>query len=178
MVLGLKPMGKLDTSKKTLSTRQNQGFAQSSDSNLQGNQIIPKNSKYQTEPRSYMVLGPKSMGKLDTSKKTLSTRQNQGLAQSSDSNLQGNQILPKNSKYQTKPRSCMVLGLKPMGKLDTSKKTLSTRQNQGLAWSSDSNLWGENQILPKNSKYQTEPRSCMVLGLKPMGGKLDTSKKL
>ena len=62
----------------------------------------------------------------------------------------------------------MVLGLKPMGKLDTSqklkvldktkvllgprtqtygetsyfKKNLSTRQNQGFAWSSDSNLWG------------------------------------
>ena len=62
----------------------------------------------------------------------------------------------------------MVLGLKPMGKLVTSEKNLSTRlnqglagpqtqtygetsyfmknlnarQNQGLAWSSDSNLWG------------------------------------
>ena len=64
----------------------------------------------------------------------------------------------------------MVLELKPMGKLTTSKKKkeqvldrtkvlhgprtqtygetsyfkkkkLSTRQNQGLAWSSDSNLW-------------------------------------
>ena len=29
----------------------------------------------------------------------------------------------------------------PLGKLVTSKKNLSTRQNQGLAWSSDSNLW-------------------------------------
>ena len=69
----------------------------------------------------------------------------------------------------------MVLGLKPMGKLATSKKEkkknevldrtkvlygprtqtygetsyfkkkktkLSTRHNQGLAWSSDSSLWG------------------------------------
>ena len=36
----------------------------------------------------------------------------------------------------------MVLGLKPMGKLVTSKKKLSAGHNQGLAWSSDSNLWG------------------------------------
>ena len=45
----------------------------------------------------------------------------------------------KNSKYQTELRSCMVLGLKPMGKLDT-PEILSTKQNQGLAWFSDSNL--------------------------------------
>ena len=37
------------------------------------------------------------------------------------------------SECQTEPRSCMILGLKPMGKLVTSKKKLSTRQNQGLA---------------------------------------------
>ena len=37
----------------------------------------------------------------------------------------------------------MVLGLKPMGKLITLDKYLSVRQNQGLAWSSDSNLWGK-----------------------------------
>ena len=60
-----------------------------------------------------MVLRLKLMGKLATSKKKLS---------------------------ETEPRSCMVLGLKPMGKLVTSKKKLSARQNQGLAWSSDSNL--------------------------------------
>ena len=38
--------------------------------------------------------------------------------------------------------SCMVLGLKPMGKLISFDNYLSVRQNQGLAWSSDSNLWG------------------------------------
>ena len=65
-----------------------------------------------------MVLGLKPMGKLTTSKK-------------------------KGAKYQTERRSCIVFGLKPMGKLATlKKKELSTRQNQGLAWSSDSNLWG------------------------------------
>ena len=37
----------------------------------------------------------------------------------------------------------MVLGLKPMGKLITFDNYLSVRQNQGLAWSSNSNLWGK-----------------------------------
>ena len=46
----------------------------------------------------------------------------------------------KKSKYWTEPRSSMVLGLKPMGKLVTSKENLSARHNQGLAWSLDSNL--------------------------------------
>ena len=46
------------------------------------------------------------------------------------------------SKCWTKPRSCMVLELKPMGKLITLDKYLSVRQNQCLAWSLDSNLWG------------------------------------
>ena len=41
-------------------------------------------------------------------------------------------------------------------------------QNQGLAWSSDSSLWG-NQVQKRNYKFYTKPRPCMVLGLKPMG---------
>ena len=40
-------------------------------------------------------------------------------------------------------------------------------QNQGIAWSSNSNLWG-NQLLIK-IKFWIEPRYCMVLGLKLMG---------
>ena len=35
----------------------------------------------------------------------------------------------------------MVLGLKPMGKLITDDNYLGVRQNQGIAWPSDSNLW-------------------------------------
>ena len=96
----------------------------------------------------------------------------------------------------------MVLGLKPVGKLVTSrkvyvrdrakvlhgpriqtywetgyvKKNLSTRQNQGLAWFSNSNLWG-NYLLQEKSKYQIEPRSCLVLELKPLG-KLVSSRKI
>ena len=61
-----------------------------------------------------MVLELKPLGKLATSKKNLSTRQNQGIAWSLYSNL--------------------------WGKLTTSKKNQSTRQNQGIAWSSGSNL--------------------------------------
>ena len=72
----------------------------------------------------------------------------------------------------------MVLGLKPMGKLATSKKKLSTRQNQGLVLVLDrtkvlhgplTQTYGESSYFQKKTKYQTEPRSCMVLGLKPMG---------
>ena len=61
-----------------------------------------------------MVLGLKPMGKLINRDKCLSVRE---------------------------PRYCMVLGLKPMGKLITRDKCLSDRQNQGIAWFSDSNLW-------------------------------------
>ena len=35
----------------------------------------------------------------------------------------------------------MVLGLKPMEKLITYDNYLGVKQNQDLAWSSDSNLW-------------------------------------
>ena len=41
---------------------------------------------------------------------------------------------------RTEPRSCMVLGLESMGQLITCDNYLGVRQNQGLAWSSDSNL--------------------------------------
>ena len=88
----------------------------------------------------------------------------------------------------------MVLGPKPLGKpttykaiqvLDRTKalygprtqasgetnylqKNTSFGQNQGLAWSSDPSLWG-NQLLTEKYKFWTEPRPCMVLGLKPLG---------
>ena len=45
----------------------------------------------------------------------------------------------------------MVLGLKPMRKPTTSKN-ISFGQNQGLAWSSDSNLRG-NQLIKKNLSF-------------------------
>ena len=59
----------------------------------------------------------------------------------SNSLEQLNGALARANPQKTEPRSCMVLGLKPMGKLITRDKYLSVRQNQGLAWSSNSNLW-------------------------------------
>ena len=52
----------------------------------------------------------------------------------------------RNYKFWTESRSCMVLGLKSIGKATTLRKILSFGQNQGLVWSSDSNLW-RNQLL-------------------------------
>ena len=39
-----------------------------------------------------------------------------------------------------------------MGKPTTLSKNLSFGQNQGIAWSSDSNLWG-NQLLKENLSF-------------------------
>ena len=52
-----------------------------------------------------------------------------------------NGVLATTSRRKVKPRSCIVLGLKPMGKLITLDKYLSVRLNQGLAQSSDTSLW-------------------------------------
>ena len=51
-----------------------------------------------------------------------------------------NGALARENPQKAEPRSCMVLGLKLMGKLITLDKYLSVRLNQGLSWSSDSNL--------------------------------------
>ena len=59
----------------------------------------------------------------------------------SDPLEQLNGALARANPQKAESRSCMVLGLKLMGKLITLDKYLSVRQNQGLAWSSDSNLW-------------------------------------
>ena len=60
----------------------------------------------------------------------------------SDPLEQLNGALVMMSPQKTEPRSCTILGLKPMGKLITLDKYLSVRLNQGLAWSLNSNLWG------------------------------------
>ena len=44
-----------------------------------------------------------------------------------------NGALAMASPRKAEPRSCIVLGLKPMGKLITLDKYLSVRLNQGLA---------------------------------------------
>ena len=48
---------------------------------------------------------------------------------------QSNGVLTTMSPRKAEPRSCTVLGLKPMGKLITLDKYLSVRLNQGLAQS-------------------------------------------
>ena len=53
--------------------------------------------------------------------------------------LNGALIMASPRKAELRP--CTVLELKPMGKLITLDKYLSVRLNQGLAQSSDSNLW-------------------------------------
>ena len=57
----------------------------------------------------------------------------------------------------------MVLGLKPMGKPSTKKRKITSfGQNQGIAWSSDSSLWG-NQ-LQKKEKLQVLDRTKALHG--------------
>ena len=58
----------------------------------------------------------------------------------SDPLEQLNGALVMASPQKAELRSCIVLGLKPMGKLITLNKYLSVRMNQGFAWSLDSNL--------------------------------------
>ena len=52
-----------------------------------------------------------------------------------------NGALAMTSPQKTEPRSCTVLGLKPVGKLITLDEYLSVKLNQGLAQSSNSSLW-------------------------------------
>ena len=52
-----------------------------------------------------------------------------------------NGALAMTSPWKAVPSSYTILGLMPMRKLITLDKYLSVRQNQGLAWSSDSGLW-------------------------------------
>ena len=63
----------------------------------------------------------------------------------------------------------MVLGLKPMGKPTTYQYLSSFGQNQGIAWSSDLNLW-KGRLLNKNFKllnpqlkYQKKVKAMKVV---------------
>ena len=85
-----------------------------------------------------------------------------------DSRCQGQPPARHLVKYLRKGRNwTMVLGLKPMGKPSTKKgKITSFGHNQGLAWSSDSSLWG-NQLPVWESprlKYGKVLRPIRVLG--------------
>ena len=71
--------------------------------------------------------------------------QNQGIVWSSDSNLWGNQLLI--NIYQVLDRIKVLYGPRTQTYGETNYLSKSSfGQNQGIAWSSDSNLWG-NQLL-------------------------------
>ena len=143
MVHGLKPMGKPSTL---------------------------KNHKFWTEPRPCMVHGLKPMGKLSTLKNHKFWTEPRPCMVHGLKPM-GNPSTLKNHEFWTEPRPCMVHRLNPMGKPSTKKeilqvldrtkalhgprtqaygnqvreKIISFGQNQGLAWSTDSSLWG-NQV--------------------------------
>ena len=94
--------------------------------------------------------------------------QNQGLAWSSDSSLWGNQVQKRILTSFGQNQGLAWSADSSLWGNQVHKKIISFGQNQGLAWSSDSSLWG-NQVHKKNHKFWTEPRPCMVHGLKPMG---------
>ena len=119
-----------------------------------------------------MVLGPKLMGKPSTKIFIIiSSGQNQGLAWSSDSS-HGETKYKKNKNYKfwTEPRPCMVVGLKPMGKPSTKFLLLPVLDRTKALYGPRTQAYGETKYkIFYYYKFWTEPRPCMVLGLKPMG---------
>ena len=114
MVLGLKPMGKLATSNK------NKVLERVKD--MHG----PRTQTY--EETSYF-----QKNKVLDRTKVLHGRWTQTYRETSNS--QKNKVLDR-TKVLHGPRT------QTYGETRYFQKTLNTRQNQGLAWSSDSNLWG------------------------------------
>ena len=109
---------------------------------------------------SSMVLGLKLMGKPTTYQYLSSFGQNQGIVWSSDSNLWGNQLLI--SIYQVLDRTKVFYDPRTQTYEETNYLSKSGfGQNQGIAWSSDSNLWG-NQLLI--SIYQVLDRTKVLYG--------------
>ena len=154
----------------------------------------PTTYKNQVLDRTKVLHGPRTQTYGETNYLSKSSfGQNQGIVWSSDSNLWGNQLLIK-IKFWTEPGYCMVLGLKPMRKPTTYQNQVLERtkvlhgpqtqiygetnylskssfgQNQGIAWSSDSEFW-EGRLFKKNSKspsprtkYQKRLRLGKLLG--------------
>ena len=61
----------------------------------------------------------------------------------------------------------MILGLKPMGKPITYQNQVLDRTK--VLHGPRTQTYGETNYLLISIKFWTEPRYCMVLGLKPMG---------
>ena len=68
--------------------------------------------------RTKVLHGPRTQtyGETNYVKKYLSFGQNRGIVWPSESNLCGNQLLKKISKFWAEPWYCIVHGLKPIGK--------------------------------------------------------------
>ena len=63
----------------------------------------------------------------------------------------------------------MVLGLKPMGKPTTWMRKLRFLDRTKVLYGPRTQTYGETNYLDEKTEFWIEPRSCMVLGLKPMG---------
>ena len=75
----------------------------------------------------------------------------------------------------------MVLGLKPMGKPSTKKEILQVLDRTKALHGHRTQASGETKYTKKkkkNHQFWTEPRPCMVLGLKPMGKPTTYKEKL
>ena len=63
----------------------------------------------------------------------------------------------------------MVLGLKPMGKPTTYQYQNQVLDRTKVLYGPRTQTYGETNYLDEKTEFWTEPRYCMVLGLKPMG---------
>uniref|UniRef100_A0A7N2MHA8 Reverse transcriptase zinc-binding domain-containing protein n=1 Tax=Quercus lobata TaxID=97700 RepID=A0A7N2MHA8_QUELO len=162
--------------KKTnlISFGQNQGLAWSSDSNLWGNQVQEMKIKsfgQNQEPRSCMVHGLKPVGKPSPKNKSHKLWTEPRSCMVLELKPMGKpSTRDENQKLWTEPRSCMVHGLKPVGKPSTKKQISQALDRTKVLHGPRTQACGGNQSTKnKSHKLWTEPRSCMVLGLKPMG---------
>ena len=72
----------------------------------------------------------------------------------------------------------MVFGLKPMGKPSTKEKKSQVLDRTKDLYGLRTQAYGETKCKrEKNHKFWTEPRTCMVFGLKPMGKPSTKEKK-
>ena len=132
---------------------------------------LRKKQRFWKEPRHCMLLGLKPMGKPTTWEKIKVLDRTKALYGPRTQAYGETSYLWKIQRFWTEPGHCMVLGLKPIGKPTTWEKTKvldrtgalygpqtqvfgetnywrinkDFGQNQGIVWSSDSSLWG-NQL--------------------------------
>ena len=141
MVLGLKPLGNPTTWEKT-----------------------------KVFDRTGALYGPRTQayGEINYLRKTKGFGRNQGIVWTSDSSLWGNQLPVKNTKVLDRTRALYGPRTQAYGETNYLRENKSFVQNRGIVWSSDSCQWG-NQLPENKQRFWTEPRHCMVLGLKPMG---------